>query len=119
MEGVYDLVFNSETRFYLKVDRPGLHIQIPHDIVASPSGHFSHMIVRGEPVTLSEPRVAPPYTLDANYEWVIDAQSRKICWISRGNVRRGSGGHFWAGLSLVMVGDDGVVRKVTFREPDY
>ena len=115
---VYDLIFHSETGFSLKIDGPGWHIQIAYDVVASPSGRYSHTIVRGEPVTLSEPRVAPPYTLDANYEWVVDAQSRKICWISPGNVRRGSGGHFWAGLSLVMVGDDGVVRKVTFREPN-
>ena len=72
----------------------------------------------GEPVPLSEPRETPPYTLDENCEWVVDAKSRKICWISPGNVRRGDGGHFWAGLELVMVGDDGVVRKVSFREPD-
>jgi len=116
---VYDLIFDSETRFYLRIDGPGWHIQIPHDVVASPSGRYSHTIARGEPVTLSEPRAVPPYTLDANYEWVVDAQSRRICWISPGNVRRGSGGHFWAGLSLVMVGDDGIVRKVTFREPNH
>ena len=72
----------------------------------------------GEPVPLSEPRETPPYTLDENCEWVIDAKSRKICWISPGNIRRGDGGHFWAGLELVLVGDDGVVRKVSFREPD-
>jgi hypothetical protein len=72
----------------------------------------------GEPVPLPEPRETPPYTLDENCEWVIDTKSRKICWISPGNVRRGDGGHFWAGLELVMVGDDGVVRKVSFTEPD-
>ena len=116
--GIYGLAFDSETRFHLNIDAPGWHVQIPHDIIALPSGHYSHTTIRGEPVSLSEPRATPPYTLDANYEWVIDAQSRKICWISPGNVRRGNGGHFWAGLSLVMVGDDGVVRKVTFREPD-
>jgi len=69
-------------------------------------------------MTLLEPRAVPPYTLDANCEWVLDAQSRKTCWISPGNLRRGDGGHFWAGQSLVMVGDDGVVRKVSFREQD-
>ena len=115
---VYDLIFESETRFYLMIDGSGLHVQIPHDIVASPSGGYSHTITKGEPVPLPEPRAIPPYSLDANCEWVIDAQSRKICWISPGNVRRGNGGHFWAGLSLVMVGDDGVVRKVTLEEPD-
>jgi len=115
---VYDLIFDSENRFYLKIDGPGWHVQIPHDIIPSPSGDYSHTITKEEPVPLSEPRATPPYTLDANCEWVIDAESRKICWISPGNVRRGNGGHFWAGLSLVMVGDDGVVRKLTFKEPD-
>ena len=113
---VYDLFFDSETRFYLKIGGPGQHIQIPYDITPSPSGEFPHTITRGEPMPLSEPRT--PYTLDANCEWVLDAQSRKICWISPGNLRRGSGGHFWAGSSLVMVGDDGDVRKVSFEELD-
>ena len=115
---VYDLTFDSETRFHLKVDGPGWHIQVPYDIIPSPSGSYSHTITQGEPVSLSEPRVESPYTLDANCEWVLDAESRKICWISRVDFRRGSGGHFWAGLSLVMVGDDGIIRKVTFEEPD-
>ena len=115
---VYDLTFDSEARFYLKIDGPGQHVQIPYDITASPSGRYSHTITRGEPVALLEPRKTPPYTLDANFEWVLDEESRKICWIPPGNVRRGSGGHFWVGLSLVMVGNDGVVRKLTFKEPD-
>jgi len=112
------LIFDSETRFYLKIDGLGQHVQIPYDITASPSGEFSHTITKGEPMPLSEPRETRPYTLDANCEWVLDAQSRKICWISPGDLRREYGGHFWAGLWLVMVGDDGVVRKVSFREPD-
>jgi WD40 repeat protein len=115
---VYDVTFDSETRFHLKVDGLEGHVQIPHDITSSPSGPHSHTIIKGQPVPLSEPRETPSYTLDANREWVIDAKSRRICWISPGNVRRGNGGHFWAGLSLVMVGDDGVVRKLSFKEPD-
>ena len=115
---VYDLVFDSETRFHLKIDEPGRHTKIPYDVVASPSGDYSHTITKGEPVPLSESRATPLYTLDANYEWVIDVESRKICWVPPGNLRRGGGGHFWAGPSLVMVGDDGVVRKLSFKEPD-
>jgi len=117
---VYDLTFASETRFYVKMYKPGWHVQIPCDITASPAWDLfrKYTITKGEPMTLSEPRVPPSYTLDANHEWVLDARSRKICWISLGNLRRGNGGHFWAGQWLVMVGDDGVVRKVSFREPD-
>jgi hypothetical protein len=116
---VYDVTFDSETRLHLKIDGPGpRHVQISHDVITSPSGSHSHTITKGEPEHLSEPRTMPPYTLDANCEWVVDAKSRKICWISPGDVRRGDGGHFWAGLELVMVGDDGVVRKLSFKEPD-
>jgi WD40 repeat protein len=115
---VYDVTFDSATRFHLKIDEPGRHVRIPHDIIPSPAGPYSHAITKGETIPLSEPRATPPYTLDANCEWVVDAESRKVCWISPGNVRRGNGGHFWAGLSLVMVGDDGVVRKLSFRKPD-
>ena len=116
----YDVTFYSETRFYLKIDGPGRHVQIPFDIIASPSGSgpFPYTISEGKPVPLLEPRKIPPYTLDANCEWVVDAESRKIFWVSPGNVRMGNGGHFWVGLELVMVGYDGVVRKISFKEPD-
>jgi hypothetical protein len=118
MGEVYDLIFDSEARFHLKIDGPERYVQVPPDIIPSQSRGYSHKIIKGEPVLLSEPRTAPPYTLDTNCEWVVDAESRKICWISPGNVRRGSGGHFWAGQELIMVGGDGVVRKVSFREPN-
>ena len=118
---VYGVAFGSETRFYLKIDGPGRHIQIPFDIVEFWSEIDDgplHGINMGDPEFLSEPRITSPYTLDANCEWVLDAESRRICWISPGNVRRGKGGHFWTGSSLVMVGDDGIVRKLTFKQPD-
>ena len=115
---MYDVTFDSESRFYLKIDGPGGLTKISHDITASPSMGYSHTITKGEPVPLSGPREISPYTLDTNYEWVLDAKSRKVCWISPGDIRRGNGGHFWAGLSLIMLGDDGVVRKLTFKDPD-
>jgi hypothetical protein len=115
---VYDVAFDSQTESHLKLDGTGRRVQISHNTIASPSESHSHTITKGGPESLSEPQKTPPYTLDTNCEWVVDVESRKICWISPGNVRRGNGGHFWAGLSLVMVGDDGVVRKLSFREPD-
>ena len=115
---VYDIAFDSEAKFHLKIDGPEQHIQIPYEINVSPCGHYSHTITKGEPVLLPKHRAIPPYTLDKNCEWVLDAKSRKICWISPGDIRRGDGGHCWAGLSLVMVGDDGVIRKLTFKDPE-
>ena len=114
----YDLTFDSETRFHLKVDGPVNHLQIPFDIVASPSGRYPYTIKQGEPVPLSQPRTRSPYTFDVNHEWVLDAQSRKICWIPPDIMRRGSGGHFWVRASLVMLGSDSVVRKLSFKDPD-
>ena len=119
MGEVYDLTFISETEFYLKIDGPGQHIQIPFKITTSQSGQHSHKIIKGKPEPLLEPREMPPYSLDVNCEWIIDAKSRKVCWISPENLWKGNGGHFWAGLSLVMIGSDGVVRKLTFKKPDY
>ena len=115
---IYDITFDSETTFHLTIDRPGQHIQIRYDIVVSPSGRHSHTITRGGRVRLLGPRTAPAYTLDVNCEWVLDAKRRKVCWISPGDIKRGDGGHFWVGSSLVMLGDDGVVRKVTFKDPE-
>ena len=68
---------------------------------------------------MQEPQATLPYAHDTNCGWFIDSKSRKICWIPPTNIQRGDGGHFWVGLSLIMVGDDGVVRKVSFRELDH
>ena len=121
---VYDITFDSETRFYLKVDGQDQRFKVPYNIkprarLRSTSDKYPLSIIKEQPEPLSEPRVTQPYTLDANCEWVLDAKSRKICWIPPGNVRRGDGGHFWIGTALVMFGDDGVVRKVTFKEPGH
>ena len=114
---VYDITFGSESRFYLEVDGPGQHVKIPYDITAPLSDMHCHTITEGNPMSLSKPQ-APPYTLDANREWVLNVESKKICWIPSGNIRRGGGGYVWAGSTLVMVGDDSVVRKISFKEPD-
>jgi len=54
--------------------------------------------------------------LKLNFEWVLDAKSRKICWIPPDNVQRGNG-HFWVGLSLIAVGG-GVAGRLSFKELD-
>ena len=114
----YDLIFDSELGFHLKVDGPGYHVRIPYDIIPSPSGQPPQTIKQGEPIPLSEPRTRLPYTLDASCEWVLDRQSRKICWIPPENMRRGNGGHFWVGTSLIMLGSDSIVRKLSFKKLD-
>ena len=137
---VYDLTFDSETRFNLKFKGPRWHVQIPYDLVPPRRENPSVVLTKGEPLVLTKggplvsaegeplvstegepvplPQATLPYTLDANLEWVLDTESRKICWIPPGNIRKGTDGYFWAGPSLVMVGDDGVVRKLAFKQPD-
>jgi hypothetical protein len=52
----YDLSFDSGTRFYLNVDSPGYHVQIPYDIIASPSGRYpytiTHFIATSDNITV-------------------------------------------------------------------
>jgi hypothetical protein len=58
-----------------------------------------------------------PYALDEKLEWVVDAKSRRVCWLPPGHVTRRENGHVFIGASLFTAGQDGVVRKLTFREP--
>ena len=55
------------------------------------------------------------YDVDDAREWVVRG-SKKICWIPPGYIRSGKSSYCWVGHSLVMVGQDGTLRKLTFRE---
>ena len=52
--------------------------------------------------------------LDESREWVVNG-SRRICWIPPGYIRSGEATYCWAGRELVMVGQDGELRKLKFR----
>jgi WD40 repeat protein len=65
-------------------------------------------------------RSVPPasqYALDKGLEWVVDAKSRRVCWLPPGYVSGIDDGYFFVGSSIVMAGRDGILRKLTFREP--
>jgi len=55
------------------------------------------------------------YRVDNSHEWVISG-SERICWIPPEYTSSSQASHCWAGSSLVMVGQDGTLRKLTFRE---
>ena len=59
---------------------------------------------------------APPYGLE-NQEWVVDAELRRVCWLPPDYISGTEDGHFFVGSSIVMAGEDGILRKLTFREP--
>ena len=59
-----------------------------------------------------------PYALDKNLEWVVDTKSRsRVCWLPPCYISGVENGHFFVGSSIVMAGQDGIVRKLTFRNP--
>ena len=60
---------------------------------------------------------APSYELDENLEWVVDAKSRRVCWLPPGYVSGIENGHFFVGFSFVMIGQDRLLKRLTFREP--
>lgn len=77
--------------------------------------HLEIEEVSGEEILSAPP--AHPYSLDDNLEWVVDARSRRVCWLPQGYASGIENGHFFVGSSTVMAGRDGIVRKLTFRRP--
>jgi hypothetical protein len=77
--------------------------------------HLEIEEVSKEEILLAPP--AHPYALDDNLEWVLDAKSRRVCWLPPGYVSGIENGHFFVGSSIVTAGRDGIVRKLTFRKP--
>ena len=70
-----------------------------------------------EEVSEEEILVIQPYALDESLEWVVDAESRRVCWLPPGYVTRNENGYCFFGSSIVMAGQDGIVRTLTFTEP--
>ena len=73
---------------------------------------------RIEEVSREEMLTTNPYALDENLEWVVDTKSRRVCWLPPDYVTGIKYGHFFVGSSIVTAGKDGVVRNLTFREPE-
>ena len=107
-----DITFDSETRFY---SYHGAH-RIPYVVSLSKSAPSSHSITRSGPVSFIRGSPGRCYDVDDTYEWVVSG-SRRICWIPSGYIGSVSHSYCWAGCSLVMVGQDGTLKKLTFREP--
>ena len=55
------------------------------------------------------------YRLDKRREWVFCGEQR-ICWVPPGYVGSSRTDYCWVGSSLVLVGLDGMLRKLTFRD---
>jgi WD40 repeat protein len=114
-----DITFNSENRFYSHHDT----YRVPYDI-SHPDQRFPtapslerttlrHLIVRHEPLpVIGGPRWG--YDVDDTYEWVV-SDSKRVCWIQPGYIGSVQPSYCWAKTSLVMAGQDGTLRKLTFE----
>ena len=71
---------------------------------------------RAHPSFPEWPRGRGSLDLDETQEWVVSG-SKKICWIPPGYIGSVQPSYHWIGHSLVMAGQDGVLRKLTFRSP--
>ena len=103
-----DITFDSESRFYSHHDT----YRVPYDYDWS-SRDRSYII---SPLDRRLPLIERYYDVDDTCEWVV-ADSKKICWIPPGYIGSAQSSYCWVGCSLVMAGQDGMLRKLTFREP--
>ena len=106
-----DITFDSEDLFYVYYD---VHRE-PYVInTASRTDHSAtHSITRGTKRQLRGQALGECYCLDGGREWVV-CGSQRICWVPPGYV---GCNYYWVGSSLVMVGQDGTPRKLTFLQP--
>ena len=79
------------------------------------SGTPTHSINCREEIPLDGRGRQVKYCVDDGHEWVV-RDSQRICWIPPGYIGSDQASYCWAKSSLVMVGRDGTLRKLTFRE---
>ena len=108
-----DITFDSEDLFHVNYDTH----RIPYSIATSlRSDILTHSVDRLKKVSLDRGAWEKQYCVDYSREWVVSG-SQRICWIPSGYITSTYQSHCWAGFSLVMAGQDGTLRKLTFREP--
>ena len=88
------------------------YVRTTFTLARAPHGHGIREVAKEEVM-----RARQYYSLDQNLEWVVDAASRRVCWLPPGYVTGEENGHFFSGSSIVMAGKDGIVRKLTFTKP--
>ena len=104
--------FESEDRFSFDHDHDRIHFIISQSTSSSPNHPYS--IRLGAPSLAKQPRRF--YNVADGREWVTGS-SERICWIPPGYIGSANRSYGWAGDTLIMSGDDGVLRKITFRNP--
>ena len=108
-----DITFNSEDLFHVNYDTHRILYCVTTSLQL---GTLTHSVDRLEKVSLDGQAWEKQYRVDDSHEWVVSS-SQRICWIPPGYIASTHQGHCWAGSSLVMAGQDGTLRKLTFRKP--
>jgi hypothetical protein len=107
---------DSENRFYSHHDTHRIPYDITHGVPDAPSSDsttHNYRIVRHKPLPLiGGPRWR--YDVDDTSEWVV-SDSKRICWIPPGYIRSIQPSYCWAGSTLVMIGQDGTLRSLSFE----
>ena len=104
-----EVKFESEDTFYSHHD----DYRVPFIISQSDSSIHTYSIIRQAQLPLAkQPRRY--YEVDGTREWVVGS-SKRICWIPPGYIGLDKQGYWWVGNTLIMSGQDGVLRKLTFR----
>lgn len=99
--------FQSKDEFYIQND----NCRITYDI----SWSHNRPITRVDRSPVVVPSRRRHYDVDDNHESVVSG-SKGICWIPPGYIRSTQSGYCWVGDSLVMVGRDGTLKKIAFKE---
>ena len=109
-----DVTFDSEDRFYIHYNTHRETYDIDTETWAG-NPTTTHHIIRRAGQQLGGQVLEKRYSLDDDRKWVF-CDSQRICWVPPGYVGSAPASHCWAGSSLVMVGQDGMPRKLTFVE---
>ena len=99
-----DVGFDSEDRFHAHYDAGRASYTV------TPS---NHLIMDYDEVPSGIPGLQTRYRVDDGHEWVLSG-SQRVCWIPTGYIGSTQVSHWWDGFSLVMAGQDGILRKLTF-----
>ena len=97
-----EIRFESEDKFYSH-----------HGTFLTPFTISGSSIIRHKQLP---PESQRRYDVDDSREWIVES-SKRVCWIPPGYISGFGNSYCWVGHMLIIAGEDGVVRKLTFREP--
>ena len=91
--------------------------RIPYDVIASLHA-TNNLVIRSGKLRLveraqKERYCEEDYCVDGGHGWVVSG-SQRVCWVPPGYIGSTEVSHFWAGSSLVMVGQGGTLRVLVF-----